>query len=266
MQKNIFNKYTATGITDVGCVRKHNEDTYLIDKKLGLLLVADGMGGHEAGEVASKESIRIILQMLRMQQPVEENKSWFYRLLRLFQHDDVDTHEEEDHLEKALFEANNYIFQLNMERGAPSGTGMGTTLAGCWIVRPDLMLVFHIGDSRVYRLRNGELKLITKDHSVLQDWHDNGKIGEQPKSNVINRAVGPYQTVTPEIQVIDIQNTDSFLICSDGLSDMVDDQEIEKQLEGLNARQIDNCSHKLLISALALGGNDNITIVLLTHD
>ncbi|NOR71214.1 MAG: SpoIIE family protein phosphatase [Methylomarinum sp.] len=266
MQKKSFKHFTAMGITDVGNVRQHNEDSILIDDELALLLVADGMGGHDAGEVASMEAIKIIQQMLRLQQRSVKKSSWFLDLFSQPKPTTLDFEEKVHILENALHEANHHIYQLNLERNAVDGTGMGTTVAGCWFVTAETMLVFHIGDSRIYRFRNQKLQVLSKDHSILQEWHDNGCEGEKPKSNVILRAVGPYSETKPEIQVVQIKNKDSFLICSDGLTDMLDDSDIEKVMQALNIKQIEICCQNLLQAALEQGGKDNISIILLAQD
>lgn len=265
MEKKMFNNLTAVGLTNPGCVREHNEDNILIDQSLGLLVVADGMGGHEAGEVASMEAIKIIQQMLNMLNREITKRNPVSRLFSNLRTDDSDVNEKEQYLEEALHQANRHVYQLNLQRNADDGTGMGTTIAGCWIVSDDTMLVFHVGDSRVYRFRNQKLEGLTKDHSVLQEWHDNGCIGEKPKSNVILNAVGPFSEIIPEIQRVIIEDTDSFLICSDGLSDMLEDSVIEEILYGLKTERIDSYSQNLLEAALLHGGKDNISIVLITQ-
>lgn len=259
MHKKIFEKYTAMAVTDVGRVRGHNEDNVLIDEELGLLLVADGMGGHQAGEIASMEAIKIIQQMIHLQQRSIKKQSGFFRLFGKLK---LNLDEYQSVLENALYEANHHIHRLNIDRNACDGWGMGTTVAGCWLIADDTMLVFHVGDSRVYRFRKQKLETLTKDHSVIQAWYDNGCEGEKPKSNVILRAVGPFSETQAEIQVVTIEEGDGFLICSDGLTDMLDDVTIENTLQGITAGQLGNYSQKLLQSALDQGGKDNVSIIL----
>ena len=259
MQKKIFEKYTAMAVTDAGRVRGHNEDNVLIDEELGLLLVADGMGGHQAGEIASMEAINVIQQMIRLQQRTLKKQSGFFSL---FGKSKLNPDAYQSVLEKALFEANHHIHQLNIERNAGDGTGMGTTIAGCWLIAEDTMLVFHIGDSRVYRFKKQKLETLTKDHSALQAWHDNACMGEKPTSNVILWAIGPFSETQSEIQVKVIEEGDSFLVCSDGLTDMLDDVNIENTLQGLTGDQLGEYSRKLLQSALEQGGLDNVSIIL----
>jgi len=263
MQKKLLNRYVVEAVTDVGLVHLNNEDNILIEEDLALLIVADGMGGHQAGEIASMEAISIIQQMLKMQQRNRATQKGIFGFVNKMRKKTLGTREKEQSLEKALFEANQHVYQLNVERNAVNGVGMGTTVAGCWLIAADMMLVFHIGDSRVYRYRDQKLERLSKDHSMLQQWHDNGCIGEQPKSNVILKAIGPYSEVTPEIQLVSIEENDAFLLCSDGLTDMVDDSEIEKTLQDLSVEQIENMSQKLLQSALEQGGKDNISIMLM---
>lgn len=266
MQKKLIEKITVVGVTDAGCVRDHNEDSLLIDKDLGLMLVADGMGGHQAGEVASKEAIQIIQQMLQMNQRDVQKKHWLMRFYDKIGVESFDIEEKERYLEQAIGKANHHIYQLNLERNAAIGTGMGTTIAGCWLVAADTMLIFHVGDSRVYRFRNQKLEGLTKDHSILQEWHNNGCVGEKPGSNVILNAVGPFSETIPEIQLVLVQDSDAFLICSDGLTDMVENKDIEEILYGLEAGRIGDYSQNLLAFALQQGGKDNVSIILVVQN
>ncbi len=265
MQSKLLKTLTVAGITDTGCVRQNNEDNILIDQELSLLLVADGMGGHQAGEIASMECIRIIQKMLLLQQKSATKHSWFSAFFNKLDSESVDIEEKIIQVETALHQANDYIFQLNVERHLATGTGMGTTIAGCWVITDELMLIFHIGDSRVYRFRNQQLEPLTKDHSILQQWYDTGCVGEKPKSNVILNAVGPYPTIQLEIQTIAIEKEDAFLICSDGLTDMVEDRDIEKKLQGINASQVEILCQNLLDLTLEKGGKDNVSIILCTQ-
>jgi len=265
MQKKLFNKYTVVGITDVGKVRKHNEDNILIDDTLGLLVVADGMGGHQAGEVASLEAIDVVQRMLHLQQKGNDQWTWLGRLFSKFGKVSVDVSEKQIALEKALLEANKHVYQLNIDRDEVNGTGMGTTIAGCWMLTVDIMLVFHIGDSRIYRVRDGELQALSNDHSMYQAWLDNGMEGDAPPANVIVKAIGPYEEVEPEIRVVTIQKTDGFLICSDGLTDLVDDLEMTKILQEQVGQARKSCQ-TLLDAALAKGGKDNVSIIVVEQD
>jgi len=266
MLKKILNQYVATGLTDTGCIRTHNEDNILIDESLGLLLVADGMGGHQAGEIASMEAIKIIQQLLQRQHNYSFSTSWVSAFIHFFYRKEIDVNPKISLLKQALEGANYHIYQLNQERGMVDGAGMGTTVAGCWLLTAKKMLVFHIGDSRVYRFRNQVLEVITKDHSQLQAWYDEGELGDKPNSNVILRALGPFAGVCSDIQLMTIEPRDSFLICSDGLTDMVTDEMIEKTLQGVNKTMLETSVQDLLQLALQQGGRDNVSIILLTTE
>ena len=263
MQKDLFDNYVSIAMTNTGYVRQHNEDSVLNDENLGLFLVADGMGGHEAGEIASQEAIKIIqYKLLAAHKLMQLYKKGVFNY---FKHESIRITKHRTNLEKALFEANQYVYQLNIERNASGGNSMmGTTVAGCQLISDDIMLIFHIGDSRVYRFSNGKLDLLTKDHSALQIWYDEGCLGKRPTSNLISRALGPYPISEPEIQIIKVKKNDSFLICSDGLTDMLENDYIEKAIRGLNHETMTGCGRRLIDLALEQGGKDNISIVLLT--
>jgi len=261
MQRKLLNKYVVAGITHEGLVRKQNEDNILIDEDLGLLLVADGMGGHQAGEVASAEAIKEIHSALQSREFDMSFRSWLAELHKSFATSSLNIDEKKNALEKVLHETNNHLYQLNKERNALNGSGMGTTIAGCWLLSDDVMLVFHIGDSRIYRIREGKLQALSRDHSMLQLWLDGGREGERPSSNVIVKALGPFAYVEPEINITAIEDADSFLICSDGLTDMLDDAEIEQVQQRLKGQLPDIYCRQLLAAALEKGGNDNVSII-----
>lgn len=265
MQKKLLNNYSVADVTHVGCVRQHNEDNTLIDFDLDLFLVADGMGGHYAGEVASEECLAVIKKVLALQEGAKEKLLSFSQYFFKRRQQDSLIKKRKKNIESAITEANQHVFQLNVERNFSSGTGMGTTIAGVWIIRPELMLVFHVGDSRIYRFRKQKLEPLSKDHSVLQQWYDKGCMGERPAGNVIVNAIGPYEKTSADVQAIELESEDVFLICSDGLTDMVDDVAIADNLQGVCAEQVDKYSQKLLALALEQGGKDNISIILIAH-
>ncbi len=265
MHKKMFNKYAVAGISDVGCVRKQNEDSFLIDEELGLLLVADGLGGHQFGEVASMQAINVIQSMLQFQQTETAYRSWLGRLRNKTLKPSILVAEKQVALEKLLQKVNYYLYQFNVEGKALSGTGMGTTIAGCWLLSAEIMLVFHVGDSRVYRLRDGELQALTNDHSLYQAWLDGGCEDECPSANVIVQALGPNDNIDPDISCIQIEDEDSFLLCSDGLTDMLDEQAIERVFSRMSGQWPEKCCQGLLQAALEKGGRDNVSIICMTH-
>ncbi|BCG63161.1 MAG: PPM family protein phosphatase [Methyloprofundus sp.] len=273
----IFNNYYVCGQTDTGLIREHNEDNILINTSTGLLLVADGIGGHDAGEVASLEAIQLIDKLFQQYLPPHQNNSHSLKLtvwqkLRTLLgfhsiEDTVSIAEYQQIAEDILIETNKHVFQLNQERKVSEGTGMGTTIVGALLIKATRqLLVFHIGDSRLYRFtKQHKLEQITKDHSVLQVWIDNGSIGTPPNSNIILQAIGPYPAIQPSVQLIDM-NTEQdvcYLLCSDGLSDMLDEQMLTENLVALESDSLEDVVQKLIDTANKQGGKDNISAIIL---
>jgi len=273
----IFEHYSVFGQTDVGLKRTHNEDSILINTQNGLLLIADGMGGHDAGEVASLAATTLINQLFQQHLPNPppsqakvspigwQKVTAFLNLKSITQ--PIDSKYYLQTIEDIIVAANQHIFQLNQERGAPEGTGMGTTIVGCYLIaNAQKLVVFHVGDSRLYRFtKQHQLKQITKDHSVLQLWRDSGRVGYPPNSNVILQALGPSVSIQPAIQIIDIdlKKDAYFLLCSDGLSDMLEDTDLAKIMAELDSQPLEFVVQKLIDSAKERGGKDNISAIIL---
>ncbi len=238
------------GLTDVGLMREHNEDSILWDMDLGLALLADGMGGHNAGEVASALAVENIRTALRE---------------RLLSADGGSVEEYETVVRDAVTFANSCIFSQSQEQ--VECAGMGTTLALALLVDSKL-IVAHVGDSRIYRLRSDELTQITSDHSLVQELVDGGYLTEEDarmsvSKNLITRALGIGEDV--EVEVIDAEASlaDVYLLCSDGLSDLVSDEEISSIL--LEHADDKKAAAKQLISlANEKGGSDNISVILVS--
>ena len=233
-------------------------------------MVADGMGGHLYGDKASHEAINLINRLIEKYLPVVLKKKQHFplweRILRFF-HDDADFTDELDAqmqiVSDILVETNNSIYKLNQDVQLTDGSGMGTTVVGCrFMDKLEKMLVFHVGDSRLYRIRNNRLLQITKDHSVYQLWLDGGQVGKKPGSNIILQGIGPSPEISPEIQIIDIENGDGFLLCSDGLNDMVEDKEIEIIIQDICKANIEEKVQNLIDTANNNGGSDNISVIL----
>ncbi|NOQ16708.1 MAG: SpoIIE family protein phosphatase [Methyloprofundus sp.] len=273
----IFNNYYVCGQTDTGLMREHNEDNILINTSMGLLLVADGIGGHDAGEVASLEAIQLIDKLFQQYLLPHQNNSntlkptvWQKLRTLLGFHpaeNTVSIAEYQQIAEDILIETNKHVFQLNQERKVSEGTGMGTTIVGVLLIAAtQQLLVFHIGDSRLYRFtKQHKLEQITKDHSVLQVWIDNGAIGTPPNSNIILQAIGPYPSIQPSVQLIDInaEQDACFLLCSDGLSDMLDEQMLTASLAELESDSLEDVVQRLVDTANNQGGKDNISAIIL---
>ena len=240
--------------TDTGKMRKCNEDSIACLPRLGVLVLADGMGGHNAGEVASgmatsflvNEFDRLLAEKPLSVQPGEVAKTQGISLLN-----------------ELIGEVNLAIFQAS--EGNPQYKGMGTTLVVV-VFYDNRMLVAHIGDSRLYRVRNGEMTQLTKDHSLLQEWIDSGMITPEQAltathKNLVTRALGVEAKVEAEIHEHEVMPGDLFLICSDGLYDMVLDEDIALTLTSLGAN-LDLAAGQLIDQANDNGGKDNISIVL----
>ncbi len=235
---------TAFGRTDVGVVRTDNEDNYLLIPDEGLYIVADGMGGHAAGEVASEMAVRIIARELR----------------------DVAREDEEraaDTLRTAIRRANEQIFQRTLNE--QDKRGMGTT-ATAMLILDAKYLIGHVGDSRAYVLREDEMVQLTKDHSYVQEQVDAGYLTPQqarvhPYSNVITRCVGANDDVDPDVYGGTLRGGDLYLLASDGLTGMLEDHEMKEILQ--NGSDMDTALDELINTANGRGGLDNITAIIL---
>lgn len=243
------------GSTDVGLKRSHNEDNYGFDDELGLYVVADGMGGHAAGEVASSTAINAIFDFIRRLRE-EQDLTWPFNF-------NPNLTRSENALLNAIHLANENVCRLASENQAYSG--MGTTVAGMLIDR-DAAVVAHVGDSRIYRYRAGHLEPITVDHSwVNEQLRKNILTEEEARNhrwrNVITRALGNKMDIDVELQTVDLEPEDLYLLCSDGLSSMVIDAALNDILAETNS-DIEAACNALLSKANANGGIDNITTVL----
>ena len=236
------------GHTDPGMVRSHNEDSIAADPASGLVVLADGMGGYNAGEVASGMATAFIRSELgRWLGEASEGAS------------DADVRRAMD---ICVDNANRAIF--NAANSNPQYGGMGTTLVVA-AFRGNRVLIGHIGDSRAYRWRDGHLVQITRDHSLLQEQIDAGLISPEQAAlshnkNLVTRAVGVEDVVLLETHMHAILPDDWFLLCSDGLSDMLDDEALEGVLR--QHSNVVDAAHALIDAANEAGGRDNIAVIL----
>src|SRR5882724_6968656 len=245
----------AAGVTDVGLQRDHNEDSFAILQDHELYIVADGMGGHRAGDVASKLATEAIVDFFRA--TAAEDFTWPF-------HFDSRLSEEENRLLTGIRIANRQI----VDRSARSREyhGMGTTVVGClFSPRKKKMYIGHVGDSRAYRVRGGQIKQMTRDHSLVNDYLlAMPELTEEQKSelpkNVITRALGMQEHVSVDLQGDDATVGDCYILCSDGLSGMIEDSEILDIVS--QSSNIDDACRKLIALANEHGGEDNITAVL----
>ena len=245
----------ASGISDVGLQRDHNEDSFAILNDQELYVVADGMGGHRAGDVASRLATDAIVEFFRA--TASEDVTWPF-------HFDSRLSEEENRLLTGIRIANRQI----LERSARSREchGMGTTVVGAlFSATKNKMYIGHVGDSRAYRVREGKIMQLTRDHSLVNDYLlAMPELTEEQKSelpkNVITRALGMQDHVTVDLQSVDAENGDLFVLCSDGLSGMIGDEEILEVTK--STAELQEACRRLVALANEHGGEDNITAVI----
>lgn len=220
--------------TDIGCLRDHNEDSLVVTPPL--FAVADGMGGHAAGEVASEIAVRVLSEL-------------------------APEHPDGEALGRAIEEANRAVIQAAREgRGRQ---GMGTTMTAA-MLEGERLVIAQVGDSRAYLLHQGKLQQLTRDHSLMADMIEAGQLTPEearthPQRSVITRALGSDAHLHPDIYEINVETGDRLLICSDGLSGMIFDDQIENTLRRVQDPQ--RCASQLVNEAIAAGGHDNVTVI-----
>jgi protein phosphatase len=234
--------------TDPGLARENNEDSVAVDEPTRLGILADGMGGYNAGEVASGMATTFIKSELGR---------WLAQAGR-----HANSREVRRAMEICVDNANRSIF--NAANSNPQYSGMGTTLV-VGVFQDGRLMLGHIGDSRCYRLRNNQLEQITKDHSLLQEQMDAGLITPEQAAtstnkNLVTRALGVEDAVLLEVNEYKVEPGDLYLMCSDGLSDMLDDEAIAHIVAG--EASLEQKSVQLIDAANANGGRDNISVLL----
>ena len=254
MPKTLRGKIEFAQMSDTGRVREHNEDAIGSDPEIGLMVLADGMGGYNAGEVASGIAVQIVSE-LATEGAIRENRS------------EIDPHSglmrQSIVLRDAVYRANKIIFQT-----AQSQThceGMGTTIVAAMFYDNKISIA-HVGDSRAYRLRGGVFEQVTLDHSLLQELVDRGfysaeEAQRSTNRNYVTRALGVEPTVEVEVHEHAVLPGDIYLLCSDGLPDMVEDEDIHLTISTFNA-SLDVVGKQLIELANDHGGRDNISVML----
>lgn len=248
------NKFRFLGVTDSGKVRAHNEDTFGTDPTIGLVVLADGMGGYNSGEVASGIAVRTIMNMMKESVEREnlllaDERSGLSRPAIL--------------LRNAIQRANQLI--VHTARTQEACEGMGTTVvAGLFF--DNKLTIAHAGDSRLYRIRGGHLERVTQDHSLLQELVSRGfytphEARRATSKNYVTRALGVDASVDIEINEVPVMKDDMYLLCSDGLSDMVEDEDIQLTVNTFGAN-LDSLGRQLVMLSNDNGGRDNISVVL----
>jgi protein phosphatase len=243
------------GLTDVGKKRKHNEDALAFDKEDGLFVVADGMGGHAAGEVAAKITVETIGEFIAATRQKEE-ATWPFK----YNHE---LNFNSNRLAVAIEKANERV--MSAVAAQPWLKGMGTTVVA-GLLNEKILSLAHVGDSRAYLYRQGELTLLTDDHSWVQEQVSAGILTEEeakthPLKNVVTRALGGGPSVSPDLREMEFSKGDAFLFCSDGLTTMLSDEEIRDSVSASQDKGPQALCEALVDLANEKGGVDNITVV-----
>lgn len=246
-------KFEMDGRTDVGKVRSNNEDSFLIDDEMGFYVVADGMGGHSHGEVASKMAVEVTRDAMR--------KFIFDNQKAILGKIDPKASERGNQLASAVRLANQFIYES--AKSNPMHQGMGTTIDAV-LIHKDKAAVAHVGDSRIYLARGGKLKQVTQDHSLVQDQVRQGILTQEeadrsPLKNVLTRALGVDENAEVDLIEFDCYNGDLLIGCTDGLNKMVRDEEIARAVRDMKTPK--RISDHLVDMANAAGGVDNTTVV-----
>lgn len=244
----------ACGLSDVGMIRIHNEDCFEIDARRQLFVVADGMGGHSHGEIASRIAVDSIREFV--DRAFSQDQTWPFAYESNYQR-------HSNALKSAIRLAHDSV--LGAIQTDASLHGMGTTVASFLLSR-DTAAVAHVGDSRVYRLRAGTLECLTEDHTWVNEQVMAGFLSEDqarshPLKNVVTRALGGDAEIDVDLQEIDVEPGDLYLLCSDGLTTMLDDSEIQKMVT--ERRSLDRVCRLLVQEANARGGLDNVTVLMI---
>ena len=247
-------KLLCVGQTDTGRVREHNEDMIAFDGELGLVVLADGMGGYNAGEVASGIAVKTVFNLIR-ESIGRENLN--------LADDKTGMSRPSIILRDAIQRANKIIYQT--ARSQPHCEGMGTTVVAA-LFFDDRVSIAHVGDSRIYRVRGGGIEQITLDHSLLQELVDRGFYSPEEaqrasNKNYVTRALGVESNVEVEIQQHPVHKGDIYLLCSDGLSDMVEDDDMVLTVSTFGAN-LNSVAQHLIQLANDNGGKDNISVVM----
>lgn len=240
-------KFKAYGLSDRGLVRTNNEDAWALLSEDQLFILADGMGGHQAGEIAAREAVDNLIRLLKkhLQPQTERSLNDVSEIIR-----------------KTFKEVNSIIYQLG--NSSDEFRGMGTTLC-CILLQPEGCVYAHVGDSRIYRLRRKKLLQLTQDHSLLRELIEMGQLSEDKADgfmykNVLTRAIGTESSITPTVHTDKVQVGDIFVMCSDGLTDLLTQEEIQSILL---STKIENVPSVLIAQAKERGGFDNITVVVI---
>jgi protein phosphatase len=240
-------KVLSVGLSDMGLVRQNNEDVWAEQPSIGLFVLADGMGGHQAGEVAARETATSLCRVLKKK--ITPQKKYSFTDLQ-------------DLLKRAIIHVNGLVYKMG--RSQYELRGMGTTLC-CLLFHADGLVFAHVGDSRIYRMREGKFEQLTKDHSLLRDLVEQGQLNDNQATdflykNIITKAIGTEPKVEPSVKCTSIHKDDLYLMCSDGLSDLLSAKEISDIINQAPSQK--QAVQMLIDGANEKGGRDNITVVI----
>ena len=242
-------KLKSVSISDIGLVRQNNEDVCIEAADCRFFAVADGMGGHQAGEVAARVATESFLEIVKKGKASRVFQGALADSFNFLKH-------AVDAVNRAVYEKGKFSAELK---------GMGTTL--CFLFFHDQGLIYgHVGDSRIYRLRDHKLELLTKDHSLIRELVEHGQLSERQVSdyyiykNIITKAIGTEMAVEPTIKIAEVQPHDLFLMCTDGLSDLLTSSEIESILNFHTS--LHHAAETLIQATKAHGAHDNVTVLL----
>jgi len=245
----------ASGITDVGLKREDNEDSYSKEDSLGLYVVADGMGGHLAGEVASRVAVEMINKSVRkwLEEEAREDE--------LFGPPDSSLSLIGNYILSSIRMANRVVYEMALDH--EEYHGMGTTVVILYVT-PSLIIAANVGDSRIYMVRDGHLERLSKDHTIVAEQVEMGTMTEEeattsPLRHILTKNLGSVETLEPDIFEIEPSGRDRFVLCSDGLTDLVSDDEIFEMTQ--KNKDPSNLCRKLVDTVLKRGAHDNATIV-----
>ncbi len=241
-----------TGVTDPGRLRTENEDNIATSPALGLAVLADGMGGHQAGEVASRVAVDVVNRHFQEIFARQRSRGGNGRSL------------EQRTVAKAIELANAAIYEMAHQRSECAGMGSTVVVA---VFYDDKVCIGHVGDSRLYRLRAGKLEQLTQDHSVIEELVARGLLSRDEArqtigKNLVTRALGIDPFVAADVTELPREASDLYLLCSDGLNDVVPDADIEKLLSSGSQEELWALAQRLVVTANERGGPDNISVIL----
>jgi len=245
----------SSGISDVGLRRDGNEDSFFVEDSLGLYIVADGMGGHLAGEIASRVAVEMINKFFRkcMEEKASEEE--------IYGRPDRSLSLEGNYIVGGIRLANRIVYEMALEQ--KKYQGMGTTVV-VLLVTPKMIIAANVGDSRIYLVRDGEVEKLSKDHSIVAEQIEMGMMTEEEAANssmkhILTRNLGSSIDVEPDIFELEPSNNDCIILCSDGLTDLVSDEEIGDMAQGVDGPE-DLC-RQFIDKVLQRGAHDNTTII-----